>query len=89
MLLISRLTLTPRGVELKRWQTTMIRWKEIQSVQTGSTYDVNTVKFVLSDRSELSWVPGHFVAIPNREFDKNLQTIQQWHVRFGDRMPGK
>ncbi|MGH3866795.1 MAG: caspase, EACC1-associated type [Pseudonocardiaceae bacterium] len=90
LLLASGLTLTSQGVELKRWETTMIPWKEIQSVQTGSAYGVKTVKFVLSGRSdELSWVPGHNVAMPDREFDQKLQTIQQWHARFGGRMPGK
>ncbi|MGH3720987.1 MAG: hypothetical protein ACRDRI_19500 [Pseudonocardiaceae bacterium] len=72
LLLASGLTLTPQGVELKRWQTTMTPSKEIQSVQTGSAYGVKTVEFVLSGRSELSRVPGHAVAIPDREFDQKL-----------------
>lgn len=89
--LIGRLTLTAQGVELKRWLTTMIPWKEIQSVQTGTdrVENFDMVEFVLSDRSELSWVPGHYLTTPDREFDQKLQTIQQWHARFGGRMPGK
>ncbi|MBU3061592.1 hypothetical protein KO481_08655 [Nocardia sp. NEAU-G5] len=78
------LTLTPEGVTIKRYGTTVIGWGELQSVVERNWLGTKQVKFIRRQGgAKISLAPMTHWLVKDPEFEQKLATIRQWHVQFG------
>jgi hypothetical protein len=77
------LTLTPEGVTIKRYGTTVVPWPEIQSVVARNWLGTKQVKFIRRQGgAKISLAPMTHWMVKDPEFEQKLATIQQWHMQF-------
>ncbi len=78
------LTLTPEGVTIKRYGTTVIPWAELQTVTERNWLGTRQLKFIRRQGgAKISLAPMTHWMVKDPEFEQKLATIRQWHVQFG------
>ncbi|WP_067673879.1 hypothetical protein [Nocardia miyunensis] len=83
------LTLTPEGVTIKRYGTTVIAWGEIQSVTERNWLGTKQVKFIRHrGGAKISLAPMTHWLAKDPEFEQKLATIRQWHMQYAGGFSG-
>lgn len=78
----SALTMTPLGVEIRKWWNVSIPWNNITAIRL-ETRSLSEIKFMLSRGSKVSWAPRDADWLRDSAFDDKFLEVQQWSEHFG------